>query len=115
MDLELDDLWFGGNESLEYKIENGNKLYSYDYTILPLKLIFEFNGNHVHPSRELLGEKWNDWRCAWTNETADEKHSMDMEKISIAEKEGFTVLEIWDYEDKKEALEKCIKLVEERI
>ena len=38
-----------------------------------------------------------------------------MEKISIAEKEGFTVLEIWDYEDKKEALEKCIKLVEERI
>lgn len=115
MDLELDDLWFGSNDSIEFKIESDNKLYSYDYTILSLKLIFEFNGNHVHPSRELLGEKWNDWRCAWTSETADEKHSMDMEKISIAEKEGFTVLEIWDYEDKKEALEKCIKLVEERI
>ncbi len=115
MDLELEDLWFGGNESLEYKIENGNKVYSYDYTILPLKLIFEFNGNHVHPSKELLGEKWNTWKCAWTGETADEKHSMDMEKISIAEKEGFTVLEIWDYENKNEALEKCIKLVEERI
>ena len=69
------------------KIENGNKVYSYDYTILPLKLIFEFNGNHVHPSKELLGEKWNTWKCAWTGETADEKHSMDMEKISIAEKE----------------------------
>ena len=38
-----------------------------------------------------------------------------MEKISIAEKEGFTVLEIWDYEDRNESLNKCLRLVEERI
>ena len=113
--LEINDLWFGGDDSFEFKIESNEKLYSYDYTILPLKLIFEFNGHHVHPSKELLGEKWNEWRCAWTGETADEKHSADMEKISIAEKEGFTVIEIWDYEDKNNAFEKCMDLINQRI
>ena len=113
--MEITDLWFGGDESFEYKIESNEKLYSYDYTISPLKLIFEFNGHHVHPSKELLGEKWNEWRCAWTGETADEKHSADMEKISIAEKEGFTVIEIWDYEDKNTAFEKCMNLINQRI
>lgn len=113
--MEITDLWFGGDDSFEFKIESNEKLYSYDYTILPLKLIFEFNGHHVHPSKELLGEKWNDWRCAWTGETADEKHSVDMEKISIAEKEGFTVIEIWDYEDKNVAFEKCMNLINQRI
>ena len=113
--LEINDLWFGGEDSFEFKIEYNEKLYSYDYTILPLKLIFEFNGHHVHPSKELLGETWNEWRCAWTGETADEKHSADMEKISIAEKEGFTVIEIWDYEDKNVAFEKCMNLINQRI
>lgn len=38
-----------------------------------------------------------------------------MEKISIAEKEGFTVIEIWDYEDKNNAFEKCMNLINQRI
>lgn len=113
--LELEDLWFGGNESIEFKIENNDKVYAYDYTILPLKIIFEYNGNHIHPSKELLGENWNLWKCAWTGESADEKHNIDLLKKQVAEKEGFIVLEIWDYEDKTEALRKCIKLIEERI
>jgi len=110
--IEMDDIWFGGDDSMEYKIETKDKLYSYDYTILSKKIIIEFNGNHVHPSKELLGENWSNWKCAWSGESADEKHSQDMKKIKIAENEGFTVIEIWDYEDKSEALEKCIKLVQ---
>lgn len=113
--IEMKDIFYGINESTEFKIENGDKLYSYDYTILSKKIIIEFNGNHVHPSKELLGENWDSWRCVWTGETADQKHSLDMEKLMVAEKHGFTVIEIWDYEDKVEALEKCIKFVEEKI
>jgi len=113
--INSEDIWFGSNDSMEFKIETKDKLYSYDYTILSKKIIIEFNGNHVHPSKELLGEKWNDWKCAWSGESADEKHSQDMKKLKIAENEGFTVIEIWDFEDRNEALEKCLKLVEERI
>ena len=115
MGVEMEDIWFGGDDSMEFKIENGDKLYSYDYTILSKKIIIEFNGNHVHPSKELLGENWDSWRCAWSGETADQKHSQDMEKLKIAEKEGFTVIEVWDFKDKNESLEKCIKIVEERF
>lgn len=113
--VSIDDILYGVNGSCEYKIEDGEKFYSYDYTILSKKIIIEFNGTHVHPSKELLGENWDSWRCLWSGETADQKHSQDMEKLKIAEKHGFTVIEIWDYEDKTEALEKCMKLVEERF
>lgn len=113
--IDFNDIFYGVENSFEYKIESNDRLYSYDYTILPLKLIFEFNGNHVHPSKELLGDKWSSWRNAWTGEDADTRHCQDMEKISIAENEGFTVIEIWDYENKDDVLAKCKNLVLERI
>lgn len=113
--IDFNDIFYGVENSFEFKIEKGEKLYSYDYTILPLKLIFEFNGSHVHPSKEKLGEAWNTWKNAWTGEDADTKYAQDQHKIKIAEKEGFTVLEIWDYEDRNESLNKCLRLVEERI
>ena len=113
--IDFNDIFYGVENSFEFKIEKGEKLYSYDYTILPLKLIFEFNGSHVHPSKEKLGEAWNTWKNAWTGEDADTKYAQDQYKIKIAEKEGFTVIEIWDYEDRNESLNKCLRLVEERI
>jgi len=113
--ISFDEIFYGVENSFEYKIENNNRLYSYDYTILPLKLIFEFNGNHVHPSKEKLGDKWNEWRNAWTGENADTRLAQDLEKISIAENKGFDVIEIWDFEDKKIVIEKCKELIKERI
>ena len=113
--IDFNDIFYGVENSFEFKIEKGEKLYSYDYTILSLKLIFEFNGSHVHPSKEKLGESWNNWKNAWTGENADTKYAQDQYKIKIAEKEGFTVIEIWDYEDRNESLNKCLRLVEERI
>ena len=113
--IDFNDIFYGVENSFEFKIENDGRLYSYDYTILSLKIIFEFNGSHVHPSKEKLGESWNNWKNAWTGENADTKYAQDQHKIKIAEKEGFTVLEIWDYEDRNESLNKCLRLVEERI
>ncbi len=113
--IDFNDIFYGVENSFEFKIENDGRLYSYDYTILSLKIIFEFNGSHVHPSKEKLGEAWNTWKNAWTGENADTKYAQDQHKIKIAEKEGFTVIEIWDYEDRNKSLNNCLRLVEERI
>lgn len=114
--FDFDDIFYGVKNSFEYKIEDGKKLHSYDYTILSLKIIFEYNGSHVHPSKEKLTEsEWNDWKAAWSGLTADEKYEIDQNKIRIAENQGFTVMEIWDYENSEESLEKCIKLINEKI
>jgi len=114
--IDFDDIFFGGDNSFEFKIEDNEKLHSYDYTIIPLKLIFEYNGHHIHPSKTILSEEeWKVWRSPWTKETADEARSKDLRKIKAAEQEDFTVVEIWDYEDKTEVIEKCKKLIEERI
>jgi len=114
--IEFDDIFCGHNNSFEFKIETGKKTNSYDFTILSLKLIFEYNGSHVHPSKKRLTEsEWKKWKMPWTGESADEKYSMDQDKIKAAEKQGFTVVEIWDYEDKNESLNKCKKLIEDRL
>ena len=113
--IDFNDIFYGVENSFEFKIENDGRLYSYDYTILSLKIIFEFNGSHVHPSKEKLGEAWNTWKNAWTGENADTRYAQDQHKIKIAEKEGFTVIEIWDYEDRNKSLNNCLRLVEERI
>lgn len=109
------DIFYGVDNSFEYKIEDNEKLHSYDYTILPLKLIFEYNGHHVHPSAEKLGEKWNEWKSPWTKETADEVRLKDLRKIEAAQNAGFTVVVIWDFEDKLEVIERCKTIIKERI
>jgi very-short-patch-repair endonuclease len=76
---------------------NNKRVYFYDFVIRDLKLIFEYNGNHVHPNKEKLTEtEWKNWRCAFTKETADEKYNKDQTKIKFAESEGFKVVELWD-------------------
>lgn len=115
-DVDFDDIFYGADDSFEYKIEDNEKLHSYDYTIIPLKLIFEYNGRHIHPSKTLLSEEeWNAWRSPWTKETADEARNKDLRKIKAAEKEGFTVIEIWDFEDKNQVVERCKRMIKERI
>jgi hypothetical protein len=117
--IDFSDIFYGVENSCEYKIEEGTKLHSFDYTILPLKLIFEYNGSHVHPSKEkLTTEQWERWRCPWTGKSADEKFELDRLKLASAEKKGFTVIEIWDYETKEnieQMVEKCVNLIKERI
>ena len=113
--VDYEDIFYGVENSFEYKIESGDKLYAYDYTIVSLNLIFEFNGSHVHPSKEKLSDtEWQNWRSPWTKETADEKYKADRDKIQIAENNGFTVIEVWDYEDKDLVIDMCVKLIKER-
>ena len=72
--------------------------YSYDFTIKELNLIFEYNGEAFHPNPAWDKEKWNSWRQAFTEKTAEEYHTYYMQKIKAAEDCGFKVIQLWSSE-----------------
>jgi hypothetical protein len=82
--------------SHEFGIWADSKLYCYDFTISDLKLIFEYNGLHVHPRKEQLKDKWSEWRHFYTKETADEVQSKYDKKLQAAYDKGFKVILLWD-------------------
>lgn len=79
-----------------------NRLYCYDFTITNLKLIFEYNGKHVHPDPRMSEEEWLNWRQCFTGKTADEVKKYYDRKIKIAEQHGFKVVQLWNYMNKEE-------------
>ena len=107
------DYFYGVQESNEFSFVGDRRLY--DFSILPLKLIFEYNGSHVHPSKKLTESEWNEWTNPFTGQSADEKYSQDRNKILFAEKQGFSVVEIWDYMSDDEILYLVDSEVEKRI
>jgi len=90
-------IFLGINDRKEYFIQDHNNIYFYDFVIVPLNLIFEYNGSHVHPNKDLLSEKqWNNWRNVFTKQSAQESYDHDQNKKIIAEKMGFDVITLWD-------------------
>ena len=83
------------------------RFYSYDFTIIELGLIFEYNGEHVHPNPNMSKESWEKWRHHFTKKTADEVMVEYNRKIKLAEQQGFKVVQLWS-SDKKENLIKII-------
>ncbi len=95
--LLREDLKFGLKGSREMRLNN----YYYDFTICSKKIIFEYNGIHVHPKPTWLKddiEKWNRWRNLWTKKSADECLKRQQDKIKLANEKGFTVIELWSDE-----------------
>lgn len=72
--------------------------YSYDFTIKELNLIFEYNGEAFHPNPAWDKERWDNWRQAFTEKTANEYHTYYMQKIKAAENCGFKVIQLWSSE-----------------
>lgn len=79
-------------------VKNNNKFYLYDFCIKELKLIFEFNGSHVHANPDWPEEKLKNWRQCFTKETANENILKYNQKILAAKEQGFDVIVIWDSE-----------------
>lgn len=95
--LGRNDIFWGILGSREYKIinEDHTSVYSYDFTILPLKIIIEYNNVMFHPRQET---------CNWSHPydiqlTREEAILKDNVKKETAIKNGFTVLEIWNDEN----------------
>lgn len=89
-----DDFMMNMNKG-EFWIRNTEGLFFYDFVLRPLKLIIEFNGEHVHPNRSMLDLEWSTWRHAYTKVTADETYKYDKRKEQIAQEAGYNVLTVW--------------------
>lgn len=102
------------NEYFLYDKEN-KKYYFYDLTILynDTKLIVEYNGVKFHPNKEkLTTEEWSNWRCLFTDQTADDKYKTDLNKKELAIQNGFKYLEVWSSDTVEENTNKIISFLE---
>jgi hypothetical protein len=90
-----EDIFWGISGSKEYFLwdsENA-KIFFYDFTILSKKIIIEYHGKRWHPNPSWDNEKWKKWELFGMN--ANEKRAFDLYKNSVAEKMGFTVIEVF--------------------
>lgn len=107
--IPREDIYWGINGSSEYFI-NDDGFHLYDFTIRSKKIIIEYHGEAFHPNIKWKDtEKWNNWRCLFTNETADEKYKFDQFKKNKAIKNGFSILEVWSSDEDK--IYKCIEFI----
>lgn len=109
--IKREDIFWGIGGSKEYFLwdDNLNKIFFYDFTILPYKIIIEFNGIHWHPNPSWSEEKLSSWRCF--NLNAEEKRSADLYKIDLAKKKGFDVIEIFSDEKENLDMDQIIKRI----
>lgn len=79
----------------ELFIRSENGIYFYDFVLRPLKLIIEFNGEHVHPNPDMSVGDWCAWRHAFNKKSADVVASQDKIKLSAAEDLGYNTMVVW--------------------
>ena len=111
--FEKSDILFGMGKSKElfiYDREN-KKISMYDFTIKPLKIIVEYNGSMFHNNPKFDYRKIN----LPFNNKAIEYKKKDKYKKKLAEKNGFTVIEVYDTDDFNKKIEEILNLVKENM
>ena len=92
---ERNDLVFKLNRG-EWFLRDEAAIYFYDFLLKPLRIIVEFNGEHVHPNKNKLTEaQWNSWKHAFSKKPADEVYKYDQDKVLLAKKAGYNVIQVW--------------------
>lgn len=103
---ERNDFFFQQNRG-EYFINDKEGIHFYDFLIKPLKLIIEYNGEHVHPNKDKLTEsQWNEWKHAFSKESANDVYKRSQIKYNKARQRGFVVIEVWS-KDKQNYFNVC--------
>jgi hypothetical protein len=109
-------IYLGVEESNEYFLRNEKSIYFYDFVIPELKIIVEYNGSKFHPNTQHLSEsELKNWKCLFSNETADLVIAKDTTKKKVAEHNGYTVITVWDTDDVDESIQKISNLIQERL
>lgn len=89
--------YLGIEDNFEYRIKIDNiHFYNYDFTLIEPKLIFEYQGSHIHPNPNWSKEKWNKWKHCFSGKIADEIFNEYNKKIQTAEAAGFQIIQLWD-------------------
>lgn len=74
-----------------------SRAYLYDFVIKNYGVCIEYNGEHVHPNKDVLSiNEWKKWKCTWSNVSADVKYAYDIEKHNEIIKTGYDVYVVWD-------------------
>jgi very-short-patch-repair endonuclease len=102
----------GTGDNKEFIIQNDIKKYFYDFTIPSLNLIFEYQGEHVHPNPN---KDLSNWRQVFTNETAEEVQDKYNIKLQAAIDEGFEVVEIWSSNFYKDNSKMVLNKIKEKL
>lgn len=99
----------------EYFIRDNSKntLYFYDYTLLDLKIIVEYNGSIWHPNKEVFTtEAYKNWKHPFNDEiSADDIYNKDKYKINFAKSNGYNIIVVWDFDKNKK--EKVINFIQD--
>ncbi|MBA3984994.1 MAG: hypothetical protein H0X63_00070 [Flavobacteriales bacterium] len=108
------DCKFALNNS-ELALSESNKNYYYDFTYVNDKKIIEYNGDqyHANPLKYAPDDFPHPYRKSKGYSSKD-IWEYDSKKTSLANKNGYDVLVIWDSEyknNKKEILQKCINFL----
>ena len=103
----------------ELKLTDSKKNYFYDFCVG--NKIIEYNGRLWHPRRNMMSEhEYESWRNPFYGDSgprASDIEDKDQKKIYMAEKLGYNVLEIWDFEvksNKDAILTKCMRFIYEK-
>lgn len=91
----------------EFYINDHGKFWKYDFTVLELKLIIEYNGIHVHPKISSP----DTWRHAFTKQSKHEVLLHDLSKRNAAINRGFTVIDVWSDDDFNEQQNYVLQLI----
>ena len=86
------------------------------FTVIPLKLIFEYNGEKFHPNPNRLSKiEWDNWKQLVSDLPAEVIYKAQQYKIQIAENNGFTVTEIWSLNSFEENWKIIVESIENAI
>jgi len=111
------DMMFGVNGSKEFCLMDETVLNGelYDFCLLPLNIIIEYNGALWHPRKDRLSdEKYETWRMPFhPTTTAEQKEQKDRLKNNFAIERGYNLFEIWDYQSTEEKLTICLERIYE--
>ena len=90
------ECYYGADNKKEWIIHNNNKSYIYDFTIPLYGIIIEYNGETWHPNPSWEIEQWNKWVHPHTKQSATERYNHDLQKIKVAEENGWKVLVVFE-------------------
>lgn len=110
------DIFWGSRGSREFFLRK-DRFYFYDFTILPLKVIIEYNGLLWHPSLTHMSrddfEKWS--HPFEKGITAQDKVKFDIIKNSLAIERGFSLLEVWNTDNLDVELNRVISFLADKL
>lgn len=104
---DTDILW--KDKELPLLNETTKRMYLYDFTIIPLKMIIEYHGIAFHPKSPT-----QDWIHPFRKSSALECYTKDQNKKTTAEKSGYTLIEVFS-DEKIDMLPLVLELIDKKL